>query len=37
MIFVVGTGAHTVRVSAIDQAGNKDATPAVFSWTVLAG
>jgi hypothetical protein len=37
MNFVVGTGAHKVRVSAVDQAGNKDATPAVFSWTVVAG
>ena len=27
-------GAHTFEVKAIDQAGNVDATPATFSWTI---
>lgn len=35
--FTVGLGKHTLRVRAIDQAGNKDATPASYSWTVVAG
>ena len=27
-------GSHTFMVRAIDGAGNKDATPAVYTWTV---
>jgi hypothetical protein len=30
----LGDGSHTFRVRAIDQAGNADATPASYSWTV---
>ncbi len=33
--FSVGPGKHTVRAQAIDKAGNKDATPASYSWTVV--
>jgi hypothetical protein len=30
----LGEGAHTFRVRAMDPAGNTDATPATYSWTV---
>lgn len=33
--FTVGIGRHTVRILAIDRAGNRDATPAVFRFRVL--
>jgi hypothetical protein len=33
----VGLGKHMLRVRAIDQAGNRDETPASYSWTVVAG
>ncbi len=32
--YVVGLGAHTLRVAAVDRAGNVDRTPAVRRWTV---
>lgn len=32
--YTVGRGKHTLRVRAIDQAGNRDETPASYSWTV---
>ena len=32
--YVVGLGAHTLRVAAVDRAGNLDRTPAVRRWTV---
>jgi hypothetical protein len=31
----VGSGAHTFKVFAIDKAGNKDETPAKYSWRVV--
>jgi hypothetical protein len=30
----VASGAHTLEVRATDRAGNTDATPASYSWTV---
>ncbi len=33
--FVVKPGRHTLRVRAIDAAGNADQTPAIFRWRVL--
>jgi hypothetical protein len=32
--YKVGSGRHTFRVFAIDAAGNRDATPALFRFTV---
>jgi subtilisin-like proprotein convertase family protein len=32
----VGLGTHTLRVRAIDKAGNKDATPVAYSWRTVA-
>jgi hypothetical protein len=32
--YVVGLGAHTLRVAAVDRAGNVDRSPAVRRWTV---
>jgi subtilisin-like proprotein convertase family protein len=34
--FTVGLGKHTLKVYAVDKAGNKDATPATYSWRVVA-
>jgi hypothetical protein len=31
----VGTGRHRFKVRAVDAAGNRDPSPAVFSWTVV--
>ncbi|MEI6296687.1 MAG: hypothetical protein WCO84_03520 [bacterium] len=31
----LGLGVHTFTVSAIDQAGNIDATPAIYSWSII--
>jgi len=35
--FTVSLGSHTLRVRAIDQAGNRDATPATYTWRVVRG
>ncbi|MFY0583604.1 Ig-like domain-containing protein [Cystobacter fuscus] len=34
LVLIVIEGAHTLTVSAVDALGNKDVTPASFSWTV---
>ena len=34
--YTVGLGKHTLRVRAVDKAGHKDATPAKYTWTVVA-
>jgi hypothetical protein len=33
--YIVGRGKHVLRVRAIDQAGNRDETPASYTWTVV--
>jgi hypothetical protein len=31
----LSVGAHRIKVAAIDRAGNADATPAIFNWTIV--